>query len=280
VDVHRTGTNAIPTLMGAFFGMNTADMNAQAVAEVSPANAMTCVKPFMIPDRWDEMQTPPWDPGDSFDYYDKKGNKLDPADWYVPVRNCPIGCKDNTGYTGYDADRDRGMRLVLRAGTGNQINPSFYMSWKMPGDTGGDFYRDNIANCNTSLMHWFDLIIQEPGDMSGPTIQGIEDLIAKDPGAYWEPGTNGGCNCVKGSKFSGQSPREFPIPLYDPQYYADGQAHGRVADFRIANFLGFFVDKTSNNQIFGYVTTVIGVVDTSAGPAPAGMFPISIRLVQ
>jgi len=150
----------------------------------------------------------------------------------------------------------------------------------MPGDTGGDFYRDNIAHCNQSIMHWFDLITQEPGDMSGPTIQGISDLIAQDPGAYWDGAGTGGCNCVKGSKFGGQSPRVFPIPLYDPEYYAVGKANGRVADFRIANFLGFFADHVSGNQIYGYVTNVTGLVDNTAGTAPAGLFPVSIRLVQ
>src|SRR5436189_72455 len=124
-----------------------------------------------------------------------------------------------------------GTVLVLRAGTGDQINPSFYFSWKMPGDTGGSFYRDNIANCNQTVIRTNDPIIQEPGDKSGPTIQGINDLIAKDPNAYWDTS----CVCVKGSAY-GSSPRVFPIPMYDPAFYATGKANGRVADFKVANF--------------------------------------------
>jgi len=35
------------------------------------------------------------------------------------------------------------------------------------------------------------------------------------------------------------------------------------------------------NQIYGYITGVIGVVSgTLPGPAPSAMFPVSIRLVQ
>jgi putative Flp pilus-assembly TadE/G-like protein len=279
VDVHRTGANAVPTLMGSFLGLSTVNINATATAEASPANAMTCVKPFMIPDKWSETQTPPWDPSDTFEMYDNHGNLLPDRDAYFPARNC-LTCRDNPGYTGYTVARDKGMQLILRAGTGTNINPSFYYSWKMPGDTGGDFYRDNIATCNTSLMHWYDLIIQEPGDMSGPTIQGINALIARDPSAYWEGSANGGCNCVKGSRYQGQSPRVFPIPLYDPAYYAEGKSNGRVADFRIANFLGFFADHVQGNQIYGYVTNVTGVVDNAPGEVPAGLFPMAIRLVQ
>jgi hypothetical protein len=273
VDVFRTtshdpaGSNAVPTLMGALFGVRTVDISATATAEAAPANAMTCVKPFMIPDKWREMQTGPWDPGDSFDKYDNHNNPLPNPDIYRDA--------NQSDYTGYTTDRDKGMQLVLRAGTGDQINPSFYYSWKMPGDTGGDFYRDNIANCNQTLMHWGDKIIQEPGDKSGPTIQGIQDLIAKDPGAYWDTD----CGCVKGSNYS-TSPRVFPIPMYDPDYYAEGKKNGRVADFKIANFLGFFVVKTQGNAIYGRVTRITGVVDRTAGEAPVNAFPRAIRLVQ
>ena len=35
---------------------------------------------------------------------------------------------------------------MIRAGTGNNIEPTMYWSWKMPGDDiGADFYRENIA---------------------------------------------------------------------------------------------------------------------------------------
>jgi hypothetical protein len=170
---------------------------------------------------------------------------------------------------------DVGTTLTLRAGTGDQVNPSFYYSWKMPGDTGGNFYRDNIADCNTSIITWGDPIIQEPGDKTGPTIQGVDALIAKDPNARWD----NLCKCVLDSAFGTNSPRVFPIPLYDPYFYALGKANGRVADFRIANFLGFFVDRVSGNSIFGHITNIVGVVNTT-NSAPIAAFPKAIRLVQ
>jgi putative Flp pilus-assembly TadE/G-like protein len=279
VDVFRTAArnnSAVPTLMGRLFGVNTVNIAATATAEASPANAMTCVKPFMIPDKWEEVQTPLWDTGDTFNAYDNHGNLLPDRDIYIPVRNCPVGCKDNPAYTGYSVQKDKGTRLVLRAGSGGNITPSFYYSWKMPGEIGADFYEENIANCNMSVVQWNDLIIQEPGSMMGPTIKGIERLIAKDPLARWDTG----CKCVMDSAFSGQSPRVFPIPLYDPMYYDEGRTHGRDADFRVANFLGFFAEYISGNEIWGYITTVTGIVVPTPGTVPAGMFPVSIRLVQ
>ncbi len=111
--------------------------------------------------------------------------------------------------------------------------------------------------------------------MSGPTIQGITDLIAKDPNATWDAS----CKCVKNSAF-GTSPRVFPIPLYDPAYYATGKANGRDASFKIGNFLGFFADHVSGNQIYGVITNVVGLVDPNAGPAPIDAFPTAIQLVE
>jgi Flp pilus assembly protein TadG len=269
VQVFRTGgrSNPVTTLMGGFFGVQTVDVAATATAEVSPANAMTCVKPFMIPDRWQENNTPPWTTSSTFDKYDNHGNLLPNPDVYRDA--------NQTDYTGYTTARDVGMQLTLRAGTGSNINPSFYYSWKMPGDIGGDFYRNNIADCNQSTIVQGTLIIQEPGDKSGPTVQGISDLVAKDPGAYWDTI----CKCVKGSAFS-VSPRVFPIPLYDPNYYADGKANGRPADFKIANFLGFFAEPPVGNSIPGRITQIVGLVDPTAGNVPLNAFAKTIRLVQ
>src|SRR5829696_2653189 len=78
--------NPVSTLIAYYFGMKTVNINAVATAEASPANAMTCVKPFTIPDRWIEKNplTVPWTVDSDFSRYDKKGNLLSPADAYEP----------------------------------------------------------------------------------------------------------------------------------------------------------------------------------------------------
>ncbi len=281
VEVFRTTArgNAVKTLMGIFFNVNSVDISATATAQAAPANAMTCVKPFMIPDKWRELTddkgnfTGTWKTSSSFDEFDKRNNPLPNPDIYMPA-------SDKSTYTGYTVKDDVGTPLVLRAGTGDQPNPSFYYSWKMPGDTGGSFYRDNIANCNTSVISYSAekpvYMTQEPGDKSGPTLQGIQDLIDKDPDAKW----NTDCLCVKSPL--GTSPRVFPIPLFNPQYYAEGKANGRGASFMLANFLGFYADwvDPKNGTIHGIITNITGIVDETAGPAPAGTFPMAIRLIE
>ena len=271
VQVFRTAarSNPVPTLMASFFGIHSVDIGATATAEASPANAMTCVKPFMVPDKWIEKQTGPWDPTDAFDMFDNKGRLLANPDVY-------IGDLNSSDYTGYNPDRDKGLLLTIRAGTGNQIYPTMYYSWNMPSAMGGDDYRGNIAGCNTTVVKPKDLVQQEPGDMTGPTNQGIDDLIAKDPNAVWDLD---GCNCVRGSAYS-QSPRIFPIPVFDPIYYATGKQNGRNADFKVANFIGFFAVKRDGNNIYGRITPILGIYDKNAGPAPDGFFAKVIRLVE
>ena len=109
--------NAIPTIFGTLFGVPTVEINATATAEAARANAMTCVKPFMIPDRWQESSGT-FDPlSSTFEMYDDRGNLLPPGsrDSYVPA--------DQPGYTGY-TNADRGTELILRAGTGNNVEPT------------------------------------------------------------------------------------------------------------------------------------------------------------
>jgi len=272
VTVRRTAErgNPVSTVIARYFGMPEADIAAVATAEVSPANAMTCVKPFTIPDKWDERQTPPWDPDDTYEAFDNRGRPLANPDVYIPA--------DRPGYTGYNQERERGLRLGLRAATGTNINPTFYFSLSLgkPPVTGGDEYRWNIANCNTTIYHWSDPLQQEPGAMEGPTVQGARDLIARDPRAYWDNATNK----VMGSAYGARSPRIFPIPLYDPTVYDSGKRNGRNADLVTANWIGFFIEETIGNGIWGRVIPISGIRDRGAGPAPEGVFPRTIRLVQ
>jgi hypothetical protein len=272
VTVRRTTSrgNPVSTLVARYFGTTETDIGATATAEVSQANAMTCVKPFTIPDKWREAQTPPWDGNDTYDAFDNKGRPLANPDVYIPATQ--------PGYTGYNQEASRGERLVIRAATGNNITVSFYYSLAMgkPVVTGGDEYRWNIGNCNKTIYHWGDPLTQEPGAMEGPTIQGANDLIAKDPGAYWDTATNK----VKGSSYNGQSPRVFPIPLYDPIVYDSGKRNGRTADLVTANWIGFFLESTQGNGIWGRIIPIAGIRDANHGPAPMGLNPKALRLVE
>ena len=272
VNVFRTidRSNPLATLIGPLLGVNTVNIDATATAEASLANAMSCVKPFTIPDRWIEVNNPPWTTSSRYQRYYESGSKKGQL-LPVPDRYPTVGAAD---YNGYNMETDKGLLLTIRAGTGNNIEPSMYFSWAMPGGTGANWYTDNISGCNTSLVHFNDPIVLEPGNMVGPTNQGIDLLIAQDPGAYWNTTTKR----VVSTK--NPSPRTVPIPLFDPEYYHSGKVNGRNADFKVANWIGFFIVGRSGNDVSGRITPITGIFDGNAGPAPPGSFPRYIRLVE
>ena len=279
VTVYRTAAknnSQFPTLIASYFGMPTAEISATATAEVSPANGMTCVKPFTIPDKWKEVgEDADWDVDDVYDAFDAKGNPLpaSEADVYIPA-TFPDGT-ENPDYSGYNNEVHKGTKLVIRAGTGNNIAVSFYFSIAIAGITGGAEYDWNIANCNKHVMHRDEMLLQEPGAMVGPTVSGVELLIAKDPNAKWDDVQNK----IVDSAYPGQSPRVFPIPLYDPEFYDQGKRNGRYADLKVANWIGFFAEEIDGNQIWGRIIPIAGIRDGTMD-APDNLFPKAIRLVK
>jgi hypothetical protein len=116
----------------------------------------------------------------------------------------------------------KGSYAVLKAGSlrspnAPARNPSYYYCIDFPPlnkgtpNTGASAYRYNIAYGSQSEVGIGDIIQVEPGNMPGPTAQGINELIATDPGAYW----NG--QELVGSAYPGtSSPRVVKIPFYDP----------------------------------------------------------------
>jgi hypothetical protein len=275
VQVFRTGprSNAVPTLMGAVFGVQTVNITATATAEASPADAETCVMPFTIPDKWIEKSDSAgkpdgsWTTTSTFDMYDSKGKLLPNPDVYI--------APGQAGATGYSADTDKGLELALKNNNANKVAPSMYNPWDLPGSVGGNDYRNNIANCNTNIFAIGDNMPPETGNMVGPTQQGTGDLVAKDPNAHWDTV----CNCVKGSAFA-VSPRIAIVPLYNPLVYAQGQQSGKNATLQVANYLGFFIEGLDGSgNVLGRITPISGLVKGNGGPA-TGAFPKVIRLVQ
>lgn len=261
--------NPVSTLVAQYFGIKTANIVATATAEASPADAMTCVKPFTIPDRWIEKQTPPFDPEDGFDIY-KTGTS-------TPLSNPDvyIGPEDKDNYTGYNADLDKGLLIRLKANNDTKIAPSFYYPWDMEGtNRGADDYRWSIGNCNVDIMEFGQTFVAKPGNMVGPTKQGMGDLIARDPDAYWDDINKRVISTMR------PSPRVVAIPLFDPVYYAEGKQNGRNASLKFVNYLGFFLEEMDGNEVVGRITPIGGLRRGTGSPAPAAAFPMSIRLVQ
>ena len=101
-----------------------------------------------------------------------------------------------------------------------------------------------------SVGDWLQI---EPGNMRGPTKQGVNDLIAQDPGAFWSNATQ----TVEGSAY-GTSPRVIKIALFDPLATpASGRNHvviSKLGAFFLesvdnqSTVTGRFMDETTTGQ--------------------------------
>ena len=283
VNVYRTAarTNAVPTLIAQLFGIQTVDVVATATAVAYPANAATCVLPFTVPDKWTEhsdgqgIADGPWDPNKTFDLWYAKGSNqnggtpLPNPDVYVPP--------GQAGYTGFDPSADVGTQMVLKSNNQNKISPSMYNPFELGNSTGANDYENNIAGCNSTIVSLNQFLTPQPGNMSGPTKQGVDALIAKDPTAQWDTV----CNCImRGGVQVTSSPRIGLIPLYDPNLYANGQQSGKAnPQLQVTNILGFFVEGvTGSGDVTGRIVPAIGLLNGN-GPTTGG-FARVIRLVQ
>jgi putative Flp pilus-assembly TadE/G-like protein len=258
VDVFRNSArgNPMQTFIAKYFGIVDVGVNATATAEASSADSMTCVKPFTIPDRWLEGGTRPSTEEDAWGTGD--------------VYRGP----DDPNPTGYNYKTDVGLELTLKADNGSKIAPSFYYPYAVPGSRGASDYRWNIGYCNTTVMEFGQQYQSEPGNMVGPTTQGMDDLIDRDPNAHWDPVQNK----VIGSN-AAISPRVVAIPLFDPVYYFSNKQNSRNASLKFVNYMGFFIEEMRGNEVVGRITP-IGGLRKGGLPTPKGAFPRVIRLVQ
>ncbi len=160
VEVFRDGLTAgsttLPTYFGPLFGLNTQKVRATATAVATSANGTRCLKPFLIPDKWDEI-TPP------------AGVFNQPMDDYRPYVDA-----NNIG-SGYSL-ADIGTTVLLKPGNPHgAISPSDYY---LIGDA--NILEESIAGCRITA-NIGDIVEAKPGGTVGPVNHGIDTLTANGP---------------------------------------------------------------------------------------------------
>jgi len=297
VDVYRTQArgNALPSIFGNAIGLLNQDVRATATARVAVADSSDCMKPWTIPDKWFDrhdvtppIESPPaWTEDDRFETVTSGGNPtpLPDPDVYTP----PSSSGPGTGFTAQPQSQggDLGRRVVLKqGGPSDAISPGVFQPVRIPrysgNSTGGDDYRDNISSCSGIAIGIGDVLESENGNMIGPTRQGVNDLIAMDPNARWDPVTNSVTNsCAQTSTpCAPSSPRVVAVPVYNTAVYDSTRRQG-LPTFTIVNILGFFIDRMQGNDVVGYLTEAPGL-QTGATPAinPQAAFLWQIQLIR
>jgi hypothetical protein len=302
----------IPTWFARMFGVDQVDIGAEATAWAGAAGAAQCVKPFAVPDLWEETNDDAngnrlWDENERWRYDPDQGDRYERYS----------GAGSDWGETGYGSgwrdaavdesgrrfDGDYGRRITIKVTQPQDaFVPSFFFPWVLPSDPdqpdcgqdreydgdvddpdtpgegrggllrwrekredlgiggggrpdepgdggslgrdGGDGrgaarYRRNICSCNTSVIDLDTEYLIEPGNMVGPTYQGVQTLIDQDPDAYFDDRTN---SVV--SEYGMDSPRVVTVALFDP---AEINKPGRQY-IRFNNFARVFIEEQASRQ--------------------------------
>lgn len=208
VDVQATRTVNLYFLRLA--GVNTATIVVSASAMMGELVGTNGLKPWAVPDEnWNfgdpVMLKLPSNGGGNGNGNGGGGNGPpdDPASWHYPVCFPPV----------------------------NKGNPQ----------PGGNEYRNNIINGCDCTVEVGDVLMVEPGNMQGPTTQGVNTILAQDPNAYWDGG-------VVNSSYSGfSSPRICKIAIIDPdQLPGNGRSEVTIARFGV-----FFIEGMQGQALIG-----------------------------
>lgn len=245
VRTHRTQATGDPVRV--FFrrvvdpaSNNRADVAAEAAAQAYDLCAAKCLKPWAVPDRWDDAD------GDG---------EYDGGELYDPV------------VTGYRAPGDVGASVTLKVGNPQStVAPGLFFPVNYPPLdldpnplTGANWYRQWIADCEPYPVGVGDRLQVEPGNMVGPTHQGMDDLIALDPNASWDSATKTVVNSAYGI-----SPRIALVPLFDPTLPPNSGRNWVT----VAQIGAFFIEQTGAG---GEVTGRFIDVTSQGSPCPGGL---------
>jgi hypothetical protein len=169
-------------------------------------------------------------------------------------------------------------------------SPGIFLPWRLPpdgdeetceqggggtNDAGAATYRRNICTCNTSSIELgvpYDL---EPGNMVGPTWQGVGELIDQDPNAVWDEATQSVRNSAFGDDWLA-SPRVVRIALFAP-----GEITGSgMQAIKFNNFALMFIEeqRTMRDPIMGRFIYYVSGGD--AAGVQTGSLVRTLKLVQ
>lgn len=246
----------VRTFFATIFGIRRVRVSVQSAAVAAPATGGSGGwRPFAPPDQFahgsqcvtpmDEDHGPynpdlhTWNGVSARDYY-KSPYAPEFENWDVSgFRDCSLG-----NPTGFITPRDEDGRLV-ELKTDRPAFPGNFYPISL-GQRGADAYRENIAHGWDGVLRVGDIITTEPGNMVGPTIQGVTQLIAQDPTARLV--RENGSWTVKSNQYAdNESPRIVPIPLLDPRDTGAGRT-----TFRVSNIGSFFIIGTRGKSVLGY----------------------------
>ena len=257
VDVQSTQN----TYFARALGVQTANVGVEAVAEASPNSTGTaCAKPWFIP------------------------NTALGAGGACPACAANQVLVSGGQVTAFGQSKI-GQQFILRSqNPQNTLAPGQFYSIQLPGSSGGNDYRNNIATCANTYVRCGDFYSTENGNMVGPTKQGVNDLIGNPPTDTWT-GTVGQYQTPNG--LTDTSKNIAVAPIWDTCGMAGfcpaGNFPSGNATVQIIGFAAFFLDGIQGTDVVAHLINVSSCGAGGGGvPGETGgtVLSIPLRLVR
>jgi len=267
IDVaNQRATVEIAHTEGTFFaralGRNSVDIAVKAVAETSiDAVATFCAKPWFVPNT--------------------VVSNLSACD------ACAQGqvLVDNGVVTAY-GEQQIGMSFSVKPqNPQSAMQPGQFYAVRMADSAGGNDYRTNIASCSSDVITCQTTYGLEPGNMIGPTLQGVNDLTGTPADTYMGIGEYQD----SGGNVSNTSRSLIIAPLWETcnldgfcpdNRLPDGGANAQIS---VAGFALLFIDGVQGNNVMAHLLGVFGC-GSITGPPPGtletGPYSVLVRLVR
>jgi hypothetical protein len=273
VDVHRDGTNGsaqIPSLFGPILGITGQGVRATATAIVGNGNATTCLKPFALPDEWqDATHTGHYQPTDTFVRWQTPGpgTVIDPDSYTPPSSTTAVSINISSHF----GDVDGRVVFDVNYAFADAVRPGFVLPLTLPG---GRTHLEDMTSCNgqpIQLGQTLPINVGLMGGAGGVTETALVSAFNLDPSADYNFGDSYVINsCAPAC--AAVSPRLFAVPLYDPSEFQRMRAQsdwsgcpGGTPCVIVRNIVGFFIHHLSGSiGRHGHFLKYPGVTATGA----------------
>jgi Flp pilus assembly protein TadG len=257
VNIYRDGTagsQTLPSFFAVLLGVSSQSVRATATAQVTAGNATTCLKPWIVPDRF---TGPDWTANKSFSNF---------FDTYTPPT-----AANSTGW----GRADIGTTITL-----NTPPPPSTSTYRISLNLGGN-YLDNISGCTSSTYKIGDDVMIGSGASAADEAARIQEIVDQDPDASVNTSTGAienscapscscGSSCANG--MNGQfSPRIVSVALANPR---DLKAGGTVQS--IVNVMSFLILPPVGGTIQGVLVATPGQFNPGANNVNSAYSFVSI----
>lgn len=253
-----TVTSTQPTYFAKAIMASSANISVTAVAEAAEySTGSSCAKPWFVPN--------------SIFSGSVCGSECDPSQLLIDPSS-----KDVTSF-----GRSKiGTQFTIKPqNPSGALSPGNFYAVRFPGASGGADYRAEIGGCANAYLRCSESYSVEPGNMVGPTKQGVGDLIGDPPRFVWVAPAR--YKRISDNKVFDMSENVIVAPIWSAcgsGFCPSGKVKG---DLQIVGFGVFFLEGISGNDVLARLLNVSSCGAGGSGSETGGtVLSFPLRLVR